>query len=273
MNTKKQNLTQAEKKLFSRSIITVLTVSGSAALLFAFLLSPLTAYANSDGTISYLPDILDAVQWGINLLNFFICYGVTIFCIYRFRFSKVFTIIGVFSTATICKYLFNLLSEFFIFSAVPVTGADLKRSIASVAFQALAELLQYGLIVLLSHLVIKKHKALMYVAKRSAEKLNQEFDARKEVFPFKKLYIKTNPLLRSAFWASLIVALLKIASLIYYDIFYTLMYGLPTLIDLVWIIIYYSGAVLFAAIGYLIMISVFNKCDTKDLMLQLKYNK
>ena len=53
----------AQSKLRIRLEISLIALGLLIALAFAFVLSLLITFANNDGTINYLPDILEAVQW------------------------------------------------------------------------------------------------------------------------------------------------------------------------------------------------------------------
>jgi len=184
------------KRLFRWLWISVLVISASLYLLFAFGLSPLIAYVNNDSTLTfpYLPDILDLAFNVLNLVAFFSCYAITDYCIYRFRMSRSTVIIAIFSLATVAKYLFNMISEFFIFSTVPSSKDDIKRSVASVIINTLVELAQYALVTLITYCIVNKHNKLASIAKKNAERIGIKYDARDNVFPFRTLVSKKNPL-------------------------------------------------------------------------------
>ncbi len=270
MALEKERSNTAQSKFRGKLELTLLLVSLSFCVIFSFVLSPLITYVNNDGTISYLPDILEAMQWVVNLLCFFICYSITDFAIYRFRISKYWIFVFIFSVMTVIKYLLNLVSAFFVFGRAPSDKEQLKQQIATVVLHTVIELLQYALVVISSTAILSKFKKLSDIAEKSAEKIGIDYDRRDKVFPFEKLVSKKNPLQYSALWTAIIVTLFMLANRVVFDIYF----GLPQdLIDGLWMAGGYLSDVLFGVLGYLIMMLVFNRCDTSDIKHRLKYDK
>ncbi len=270
MDSEKTQSNIAQNKLRGKLELTLLLVSLAFCVIFSFVLSPLITYVNNDGTISYLPDILEAIQWLVNLLCFFICYSITDFAIYRFRVSRYWIFIFIFSVMTIVKYLLNVISAFFVFGRAPSDKEQLKQQIATVVIHALVELLQFALIAISSSAILSRFKKLNDIAEKSANKMGIEYDGRDKIFPFKKLVSRHNPLQYAALWSAIIVTLFMVANRLVYDI----AIGFPTdLIDGLWMLAAYLSDILFGALGYLIIIVVFNRCDTQDLKCKVKYSK
>ncbi len=259
----------AQGKLRNR-LFTALTVWGLVfSLVFAFVLSPLITFANNDGTINYLPDILELAQWIFNLLTFFVCYALTVFAVYRFGASQYWVFILVFSLATVVKYLSNVVSAFFVFGVVP-SGGELFEQIQIVIFNISVELLQFAFIVISSVAIISRFKRLSEIAEKGAKKMGVDFDRRSKVFPFKALVSAKNPLQYSALIAALIVSAFMITNRLVYDF----SMGLPVdLVDGLWMAAGYISDILFGVIGYLIMIVIFNRCDTLDIKYRVKFTQ
>ncbi len=270
MATENGQSNTAQNKLHGKLGLTLLLVSLAFGLIFAFALSPLITYVNNDGTISYLPDILDALQWLLNLLSFFICYSITDFAIYRFRISRYWIYIFIFSVTTVVKYLLNVISAFFVFGRVPSSKDELKQQIGYAVLNTVVELLQYALVVISSAAILSRFKKLSDIAEKSADKMGIDYDRRGKIFPFKKLVSKQNPLQYSALWAAIIVILFMITNRLIYDI----AFGLPTdLVDGLWMVAAYLSDILFGVLGYLIMMLGFNRCDTAEIKCKVKYFK
>ncbi len=270
MSSEKAQSNIAQNELRGKLELTLLLVSLAFCLIFSFGLSPLITYVNNDGTISYLPDILEAIQWFVNLLCFFICYSITDFAIYRFRASRYWIFIFIFSVMTLVKYLLNVISAFFVFGRAPSDKEQLKHEIATVVIHTAAELLQYALVVLSSTAVLSRFKKLSDIAEKSANKMGIEYDRRSKIFPFKKIISVRNPLQYSAFWGALIVTLFMIANRLVFD------FNKGPMVDLVdglWMVAGYLSDILFGVLGYITMILVFNCCDTQDIKSKLKHSK
>ena len=259
----------AQSKLRIMLEISLIALGLLIALAFAFVLSPLITFANNDGTINYLPDILEAVQWIFNALTFFVCYALTVFAIYRFGASRYWAFIFIFSSATVVKYLMNVISAFFVFGTVPSNQEELKQQLWIVVFNTVVELLQYALVVIFSTVILSRFKRLSEIAEKSAKKMGIDYDSRNKVFPFKALVTTKNPIQYSALIAAIIVSAFMITNRLVYDF----SVGLPVdLIDGLWIAAGYLSDILFGIIGYLIMILVFNRCDTLDIKYRVKFS-
>jgi len=273
---KNSQLNQNENKLHAFLVRTVSFIAFALAIIFAFVLAPVTTHVNSDATISYLPDVLEAILQLMHLIVFFTCFAITYFCMYRFSLKKSTSVIIIFSVATVCKYFLNMLSEIILAKAM---GYDyvfetVPQSIVSVSVQSALELLQYAFVVIVGLAIFSKHKEREAVAKKNATKLNIEYDERNAIFPFKKTFSKSNRLQFCALMASAFVCAFRIAPRIYYDVFQILFFAAPlTLGDVAVMFIYYLSDVLFCLVGYFIMIFIFNKLDTKDLILRAKYSE
>ncbi len=268
MASEKTQANMAQSKLRGRLKLALLLVSLASCVVFAFVLSPLITYANNDGTIHYLPDILEALQWIVNLLCFFICYSITDFAIYRFSLPQYWIYILIFSLTTVVKYLLNTVSAFFVFGRAPSDKEELKQQIGIIVLNTVVELLQYALVVISSTALLSKFKKLSSIAEKSASKMGVDYDRRSKIFPFTKLVTTKNPLQHSALWSALIVTLFMVVNRLIFDI----AIGFPVdIVDGLWMAAGYLSDVLFGVLGYLIMILVFNRCDTQDIKLRVKY--
>ena len=155
--TQKAVYSESDKLLYKKLILTLLAISVGSALLFSFCLSPLIAYANSEGTIPYLSDIFYAVYWVFDLLVFFICYALTDFCFYRFGPSRSILAVVIFSVSTLAKYALNIVSSFYIFGSYPTSNEALKDEIIPNIVSSSAELIQYLIVSAFALIIIIKN--------------------------------------------------------------------------------------------------------------------
>lgn len=258
-NNKKKNM-----PLLVRIELTLALIAATACIVFAFVLSPLTAYANNDGTIPYLPDILETLQWFLNLTVFFICYALTEYCIYRFDRSSYCIIIVTYASFTVLKYVLNVCSAFFVFDTVPI-GEELLVQLTLVGVNTVAELLQYIAVVTAALLILEKHKKLSLISEKNAAKIGVAFDKRDKVFPMNSLLSFKNPLQKATFVSSIIVVFFMVSQRIFYDISIGLS---SSLTDMLWMILAYLSDAVFGAIGYIIGILVLNKCDLFEIKMK-----
>ena len=161
-----------------------------------------------------------------------------------------------------------VVSAFFVFGVVP-SGDELIEQIQIVVFNTSIELLQFAFIVISSVAIISRFKRLSEIAERGAKKIGIDYDRRSKVFPFKSLVSTKNPLQYSALIAALIVSAFMITNRLVYDF----SMGLPVdLVDGLWMAAAYLSDILFGVIGYLIMIIIFNRCDTLDIKYRVKFS-
>lgn len=255
-----------EKRLKTRLVLTTLTVSAVIYCIFAFALSPAIVIVNNDATIAvdYLPNILEVLRKVLDFSAFFICYGITVFGLYRFGLKGSLPIISVFTGMTVMKYALNIISSRFIFdTAQPDIAGDISSSAVNVA----AELIQYFIIVAAGQIIIGKYRKLAAISAKSAEKLESfNFDPRDKVFPFRKLLSRVNPIQRTNLIAAIAVSAILISERLIYDI---LLGGLPRdLLDAMWMVIGYGSDIIFGVLGYLVMTFVEIKCDQDDIRLR-----
>ena len=80
------------------------------------------------------------------------------------------------------------------------------------------------------------------------------------LLPFKRLFDLSNPLLASAFASGAVMALAKIATRVIYDIYV----GLPSsLVDLLWMVVYYLLDVFTGLVIYAVSVICFTKIYEK----------
>lgn len=254
-----------DKALRSRLTVVTLAVSLGLYCIFAFVLSPAKVILGSDATvdIDYLPNILDVAEKAIDFFAFFICYGITLFGLYRFGFKGSMPIIAVFSSSTLLKYALNILSSRLIFhTAHEMLSDDIKASLVSL----FAEFAQYFIVIAISQAIIGRFRKLASVAAKNAEKLGNTalFNAREKVFPYDKILTFSNPILRAAFFSAVTVVSFLVLKRMIYDF----AIGFPTgIADALWMIAGYSSDLAAGFLGYLVMIFVGLRCDAADIAL------
>lgn len=255
-----------DKKLLQRLTLITLAVSLGLFCIFAFALSPAKVILGSDATIGidYLPNILDISGKAIDFFAFFICYGITVFGLYRLGFKKSLPIMISYSAATFMKYALNILSSRLIYhTAQERLSDDIKASLVSFS----VELLQYFIVIAVSQSMIGRFRKLAAVATKNAEKLGDGklFDARGKVFPYEKLVSFSNPVLRAAFFSAIVVSSFLVLQRLIYD--FTI--GFPTgVADALWMVAGYASDIAAGVLGYLVMIFVGLRCDASDMKLR-----
>lgn len=274
MKKRNNELSVSDNKLYIYVNCMLLTVSVAAALLFAFLLAPLTVFANSDGTVDYLADIISPLGWLLDLIAFFACYAITVFSIYKFKPSRSLITVILFSSVIVLKYLLNMFSAYFIFDTLPATKEAFLTDVSGILINTLAELLQYLIIVFVAYRFFARRHKLCDMKEAASKKLGVDFDRRNGVFPIKKIISFENPIERVSFIAAVIVAVVRVSVRLYSDIATPdFSYGgLPKdIIDALWMLFYYASDIIFGVLGYFFMLFILNRLDDKDIQIKSKH--
>lgn len=219
--------------------------------LYCFALVPLgNMYANN---IQYmdtvLPTVIEYIYDLVEIVAISLAYAVSIYSIYRYGVGKTGTPAIIFSLVTLFKYLSNLLMTWLD------NGFDINAwsDIRSILVPMFFELLQYFIVLLIAYKILLKYLDLAD-KKRKADKRLGAKPSGDGIYPFRSFVDIGNPLIRGAFWSGIIVAATKVAQRIFYDILYTVMYGIPQLSEIPGMIIYYSSDILYGVACYFAVI-------------------
>ncbi|MBQ8356255.1 MAG: hypothetical protein IJX39_00440 [Clostridia bacterium] len=213
-------------------------------------LIPLYQYLSADLVLS---DTLwwDIVDFFLNLfevLGVAASFGFLIHSIYHYGAKKCRGLYILIGGALIFKYVASII-------AISIVGGslDLTADFSSYVVSLLMEVTELTLVILLAHKWISAHIAQNRALKNAAETLGQEFIPRGETLPFRKLFSRTNPLQRPAFWGMIAVTVLRLISFVIGEIAYTLVgYGFSAadipVILLYWLLLIFIPSFL----GYLL---------------------
>ena len=220
---------------------------GLYALLVFGMSLPYT-YANTDIVLytSVLPEILDALMDVTEIAVFAIGFGIFMYaCFHRVKTTQQLGLIGIFSGAVLFRRLCDLSISLIFFKSI-----DIEDVLYTILYLILDLLLIWG-VSLLIHLRAKTYfKNRMLKAKASAlfkDDLPMEL-TQEDLFPFKKLYSKENPLQTCALWSGIILSAVKIVSRILYDIGY----GAPSgIMEILIMVVYYGSDIVLGLLFYL----------------------
>lgn len=268
------NYSKAEKRLLRNTRLAVLTVFIIANSLFALFLAPMEAYMAADRTFGfdYLPNIIEWANRIIQLCSFILCYGVTIYSIFRFSLKETVPTIIISCAMTVYKYGMNLVAGWFFYDGVPSNASERGFQIFAVIANAILELLPYLIIILIACSVIKRSLPIYELQKKNYEKsTGEKFEKRDFVFPFKSFHSKKNPIQHSAYLAAVVLIIFAVVANLIPDL---LIDGLPVdLIDALWVLANYALQIGLNLAAYLVMNVVMTNIDTHELKLQIKYEE
>lgn len=219
--------------------------------LYCFALVPLgNMYANDVQYMdTVLPTVIEYIYDLIEIVAIALAYSVSIYSIYRYGVGKIGIPAIIFLLVTLFKYLSNVLMTWFDNGFAIKVWSDIRSILVPMFF----ELLQYFVVLLIAYKILSKHIDFVDKKRKADKKLGVQASG-EGIYPFKSFVDLKNPMLRASFWAGVIVAATKVAQRIFYDILYTIMYGIPQLSEIPGMIIYYSSDILCGVACYFAVI-------------------
>lgn len=229
-----------------------LIFSVALVLVYAFVFTTVNILITSDALMarSILP-----VLWGIvmdvsNFLFYWIAFAFLILFGFSYdRKTKGFWI--SYAAVVLARYLLNQLASslFFGFSSI---NDFLSDSLPFMLIEIVMDLLQMLV-------------AFWIVRSLSRDPRNSLVDH----IPSDRLFDFSNPILKAAFWVSVIPAAVRILSRLIYDLFI----GLPKSFgDLLWMVTYYLFDLLSFLVGYFVILFCLNRFALKEQRAKAEYN-
>ena len=218
-------------------------ILGALALFYAFVCTPVYIFFASDVQISntVMPQIWDVVQDATQLAFYWSAFAFVIFLSAKHSVRESVPMIGIYAGCAFGRYFFSLIVGYLMLAGS--AGFDsLGEDLLYLLIDVLLDLLQMGLVTLLITLLL-----------RTPSNASNEDGAApkcKKSLHFKALFDFSNAVLRCVAFAALIPAVMRLLARIRFDLFF----GAPqNKIDLIWMILSYTGDICCWIIGYLII--------------------
>ena len=219
--------------------------------LYCFALVPLgNMYANNVQYMNtVLPTVIEYIYDLIEIVAIALAYAVSIYSIYRYGVGRIGATAIIFSSVTLFKYVINVFMTWLDNGFEINVWSDIRSILVPMFF----ELLQYFVVLLVAYKILSAHLDLVE-KKRKADKRLGIPPSGEGIYPFRSFVDLENPMIKGTFWAGVIVAATKVAQRVFYDILYTIMYGIPQLSEIPGMIIYYSSDILCGVACYFVVI-------------------
>ncbi len=204
-----------------------------------------------------IPEIFEILIQVCDIAVYSVCFSAIVYSIYRFKLANSFSLVMTYCAAIFLRYTANIVMTLVLDGTISVS----EDVVVSVVYF----LLDASLLFLISFITSSIFKKF-YIWATEKEKSNlilgiKNQSIRSYLFPFDKIYSRSNPLQRSALTIGIMLALVKIFSRILYDIYV----GFPTTFtDGIWMVVYYVADVLICLVVYLISLLVFARLDKKE---------
>ena len=199
----------------------------------AIILSLVSILVNTNGVLSYYTLLLSFVSMISSLCDIFI-YAVSFaFIIYAINEKKRFVAsVAIFCSLSAIRYFVSA-----IIGGV-IRGAVSRDDMISASIVLGTDLIITGILTFVAFIIHKR-----------AEKNGGAAIAERKSRLLPNL---SKPVEKSLFIAGTVWAAIRVASLLIYDISYISIIGAPSAINIVWMVIYYLGAILICPIFYII---------------------
>ena len=232
------------KKLTRRTAILLFAIT----LFYAAVCTPLYLVMSSDVLWAQtpLPMLLDVIMTLANYCFYWVAFAHVAYTVYRFGFSAARPQLAVYAGASVFQYAANLLAGYL------VIGFPLWEDFAS------DELPYLILNIFLNLLLMAIAVGLAYLLeKKQGDGKGRMTDG----LPLVKLFSMQKGIGRAAWVLACVPAAAQLLSRVRYDI----SYGAPrSLLDLVWMVVFYCSDVLSVLIGYLVIVLVWNQISFKE---------
>lgn len=228
----------AERAL-SRRLALLLSISlFLLTSLYVFVFAPLYIFFANDVLYmsTVLPEVFSLLSAATDVLVFGIFFGVFLYSVYRLSLKGSIPLIVIYGVAFLYKNVGNLLMTF----ATDGIPKDFVGDILTTAFYLLLEALQCAVVVTVASVTVLNAKKRDEIRRNASAEIGKPYEPA-SYLPFRKLVDRTNPLQRAALRMALVPMLVKVASRLLYDIWFTVMYGFyDGLVDVLWMVLYYS---------------------------------
>lgn len=225
-------------------------------LFYAVICTPVSLLVSSDILLSetVLPLLIDVLMLLCNYLFYWVSFAIVLYAIGRFEVGNCISLFGIYVGAVFFRYLANITAGFLVIG-FPTWEDFLSDHLLYLLIDIGMDLILMAVMVLIVSLTFKKASA-------NSSPLAG--------LPIDRLFDLKNPIQLAAFWSAVIPAAVQLISRVFYDAFY---YGAPTsLIDLLWMVIYYVSDFANVVIGYLVIVLILNRIFMKEEKARIDYD-
>lgn len=237
-------------------------------LLYSAVCQPVFIWAKNDIIIrdSMFPVIWEMLSNIVNYLFYCVSFVYMLYLASRFTLRACKPFFAIYASASAVMYAVSLLSAVILKEISALGLGDLLDILMYVGFDALQMAIASFIAWKLLH--GKQERAMRAYLFALSKDPNAE-PVVQQWLPFASLFDLKNELMRTAFFAAMIPAAWRILGRLYYDIFF---WGLPVnLTDALWMVFYYLADVALFFLGYLLIVLLLNRIDSKEDRRQRAY--
>ncbi len=225
--------------------ICVFTIVAGAILytLYCFVIAP--AYISSLNNVAYegslMPDILNYLGRAVEVVAMSLCYALAAFRVYSFGKEGLGGAFGIYLSLGAYKYVANMLYGWTVEGGAPVLWYfDLLFALLYLVLETLL----FGVVCLIFIRIFENYHQRSRILARAGRE--------ESVYPFVKLYDKSNPLLKAALASALALLIPKLLGQIINDAI-----QIVEITNLPLMILSYFLNIIFGVLGYITVIFAF----------------
>ncbi len=253
---------QAQRKLKKKTVLVTAAWLFGLATVYSFAVLPLLVYVQNDIVLdaTAISVILEFLYPLIEVILLALGYGFSVYAIFEFGFRGALPVISLPVAVSLYKYLSNLIATY-IMSKEPIS-IDYVYAV----FYAFLEMVLLAIVVGIANKCISKHKEEAFIRKKGLKYLGKQDDTHPPL-PFLKVVDIKNYLQKSMLIISIIMAALRVALRIRYDVFKGRPSGAKEIFTM---IVYYIYDVLTMPISYIVMSLAVVGCYSLCLKIKKK---
>lgn len=232
------------------------------SVFYAAVFTPLFHVVSSNVLLinTVYPLLLDFGMQFLNYLFYWCSFAYVVYAFFRFGWEKGYAFLVIYAIVVLLRYPIDLIAGFcmtgiptadtFLFNYLPYLLIDIGMDL----------LLMLGLVLVLRTI---RNKQPYVVRSKRGKVLRSNL-------PFSRMFDLKNPVQRAAFWAALIPACVQLLSRVLFD----LAWGAPAgLTDLLWMITYYALDVVYALIGFFVIVLWLNRFYFNEEKARMEYEQ
>ncbi len=233
----------------------------SCAVLFSvitFIIEPVSVFALSDITVrdTLLPNIIDIIRDLAENAAFAFCYSAIIYAAVKRSTRAAWGLLGIYALGCLLRRACVLLMTYITYSYIDAT--DILSVCAALLFEYIL-----ALAVTLFSVNIGKGYRTRTAQTEKAARIKGDLSLVPRI-EFDSVFSKDNPLELCALIAGILLSAVRIAMRIETDIKYTLVYGAPSIGEILIMIVYYMSDILVCAIFYALSWYILSRLTQKE---------
>ncbi len=214
--------------------------------IYAGLCTPVYLWTTSNILVqtTVFPILWDYVTEIVNYLFFWVGFSAAIYAVFSYGFPALKRMAPIYALAALARYFGSLLVHYLIMG-FPELSDFVSLTLPFTLLDVLFDCVMLGTVVL-----------VMYMLLRNRPHTVGKCYYFKDYLPYRKTFDLKNLLCRTAFVAALLPPVVRLFGRIRYDLYIG---GAQSRIDLIWQIVSYASDVIFAPVGYLVLLLLINK--------------